>query len=170
MGIAPVREWDISSYNDALMRWAIISNGEGAKGERCERLWAGARVSHAIGEGEAMGDYVSGFHPTSGAGMGLDGTLRGAGKAGITPCHDSPRKIKASPAASCTRESPIMHGSGQSRAGRDAEWKRGTSGPRAGRKAKAKDGTAGRPAGQHTHGPPPHGSTPDLLYAMTSQR
>ena len=30
--------------------------------------------------------------------------------------------------------------------------------------------TAGRPAGRAYGPPPPHGSTPDLLYAMTAQR
>jgi hypothetical protein len=39
-----------------------------------------------MGEREAMGDYVSGFHPTSEAGMGLDGTLKGGGKGGES-CH-----------------------------------------------------------------------------------
>jgi hypothetical protein len=65
--------------------------------------------------------------------------------------------IKASPAASCTRESAIIHGVGQSRVGRDAEWKRGTSGTKGGHKAKAKGEPAGRTAGQRAQLPHPTG-------------
>jgi hypothetical protein len=71
MGIVRVRERDISTYHDALMRWPIISPR--GRGEGGERIGAGAKLSHAIREREAMGDYDSGFHPTSGAAMGQDG-------------------------------------------------------------------------------------------------
>jgi len=29
-----MREWDISSYHDALMRWQLFYHGEGAKGAK----------------------------------------------------------------------------------------------------------------------------------------
>jgi hypothetical protein len=73
------------------------------------------------------------------------------------PWYDKQGMIKASPAASCTRESAIIHGVGQSRVGRDAEWKRGTSGTKGGHKAKAKGGPAGRTAGQRAQLPHPTG-------------
>jgi len=96
------------------------------------------------------------------------------------PCHDSPTAIKARPAATCTRESPIMHRDGQGRAGQDrasgtACGRHSGTGQRdqgqRGRGGTAEDGTAdptdSRLSAIIEHGPPPHGSPPDLLLAMT---
>lgn len=86
-------------------------------------------------------------NPDCMARMGQDGARRRRAKAGNMPCHDSPAIDKASPMASCTRESAIMHGVGQSRAGpdgmeaRDKRTKGGTQGqgPRAGRRDGRRD-------------------------------
>jgi hypothetical protein len=79
MGIVRVRERDISTYHDALMRWPIISPK--GKGRRVRANRGGGESVSCYTGGEAMGDYVSGFHPTSEAGMGLDGAY-GGGKGG----------------------------------------------------------------------------------------
>ena len=51
-----MREWDISTYHDALMRCQLFP-----KERSGERLGAGAKLSHAIGEGKRRVHYVSGF-------------------------------------------------------------------------------------------------------------
>lgn len=63
----------------------ISPHGEGTKGERGERLVAGAKVSHAIGEGERRGYYLSGFHHAISASNGAGWNATGAGKAGNYP-------------------------------------------------------------------------------------
>jgi hypothetical protein len=50
-----VREGDISSYHDALMRCLLFPHREGAKGVGSERFRAGEIVSHAMGEEEQWG-------------------------------------------------------------------------------------------------------------------
>ena len=71
-----MREGNISTYHDALMRWPIISpRGRGEGGGKQGANRGGGESVSCYGGGEAMGDYVSGFHPASGAAMGQDGTL-----------------------------------------------------------------------------------------------
>jgi hypothetical protein len=49
-----------------MREWGVVQVMSYAppKGRSLERIGAGAKLSHAIGQGEAKGHYVSGFHPT----------------------------------------------------------------------------------------------------------
>jgi len=91
----------------------------------------------------------------NGAGWSVTGGQQGRG---ITPCHDRRGMVKASPAASCTSESAIMHRGGQGERGQDRGGSARQARPRQGaRRGGGGDGTAhGTP---HT-ATPPHGSTP----------
>ena len=72
-----MREGDISTYHDALMRCLLFPHREGAKGVGSERFRAGEIVSHAIGEGELCFGISSGNRFRNGAGWSVTKASKG---------------------------------------------------------------------------------------------
>jgi hypothetical protein len=134
-------------------------------------MGAGEIVSHAIGEGETMVHYLSGFHRSRNrlawqerVGMGRDG-----GQRGRRICHAMMSGEWSKPVTSPPAQGNHLSCMVRDREGRGGTGcKRRTGKAKAGRKAKASTGQRDS-LRDNAHGPPHHtGGRSTLLYGTAA--